>query len=193
MKKISILLLITIFCFSCTSVAFASEPASETEAQYTEMVNEAIEVLAERWNENYWESEYPDKEYLLDIRSTRVVCIRDRFDEEQNDTIAGVREELFGEVQYIIEFLLYTDTFSIGEIASGQNVGYYPNSMTDDNVIVYKDGSMECVSEYLQKYRARTFTVDFSTMIDQVIDLHEEFNQVIRFQNHKIFFEDARK
>ena len=157
------------------------------------MVNEAIEVLAERWDENYWESEYPDKEYLLDIRSTRVVCIRDSFDEEQNDTIAGVREELFGEVQCIIEFLLYTDYLSVGEIESGQNVGYYVNPMTDDNVIVYKDGSMECVSEYLQRYRSRTFTVDFSTVIDQVIDLHEEYNQVIRFQNHEIFFEDTRK
>ena len=189
MKKISILLLITIFCFSSTSAVFASEPAEKIDPQLTDMVNEAIEVLAERWDENYWESEYPDKEYLLDIRSTRVVCIRDSFDEEQNDIIAEVREELFGEVQCIIEFLLYTDFFSIGEFESGQNVGYYPNLMAYDNVVVYKDGSMECVSEYLQRYRSRTFTVDFSTVIDQVIDLHEEYNQVIHFQNHDIIYE----
>jgi len=182
MKKLSILLLITIFCFSCTSTAFASEPAPENDAQYTEMVNEAIEVLADRWNDEYWTEDYPEREYILDIRSTRIIRIRENLTEEQNEILNGAK--------YIIDFLLYDDYLNYGDIPSGQGIGYYTQSGVNNNVVVLADGSMVCMSKVLDMYRARFFEIDFRPIIEQVIDLHEQYNQVIRFQNHEIFFEE---
>ena len=143
------------------------------------LVNEAIGVLAENSADYWWDSNNPDKEYTLDIRSTRIICIRDDFDEAQEESLLSVQEELFGNVRYIIEFYVYSDLLD--------STYSYP---TTTDVIIYDDGNMEWSSKgYLQKYVSRTFSNDFSAIIDQVIDLHEEYNQVIHFQNHEIFFE----
>ena len=88
--------------------------------------------------------------------------------------------------QYVIEFLLYTDYMSVGERADGHNAGYYDNIGMYDNVIVYRDGRMECLSHVLSDYRSRTYELDYSTFIEQVIDLHEQYNQVIQFKNHQV-------
>ena len=114
MKKI--IFVLAAFCILMISItAFASDaqdPAAETEVtenagEYTEMVNDAIDVLAEAWNDIYSdESSYPNPEYLLDIRSTRIVCIKDTLDEK--------RAEYFGDIKYVIEFLLF-DEYIHGE------------------------------------------------------------------------------
>ena len=54
------------------------------------------------------------------------------------------------------------------------------------------DGSMVCMSKVLDMYRARFFEIDFRPIIEQVIDLHEQYNQVIRFQNPEIFIEEVQ-
>jgi len=148
------------------------------ETAYAELVDQAINVLAQKWNDIYWEEENPDEEYLLDIRGVRIVCIKDDLAEKQ--------AEFFDGVQYIVEFLLYTDYMSVGEIASGHNAGYYDNIGMYDNVVVYRDGRMECLSHVLSDYRSRTYELDYSTFIEQVIDLHEQYNQVIQFKNHQV-------
>ena len=151
---------------------------SGDETAYAELVDQAIDVLAQKWNDIYWEEENPDKEYLLDIRGVRIVCIK--------DDLAEKPAEFFDGVQYIVEFLLYTDYMSVGEIASGHNAGYYDNIGMYDNVVVYRDGRMECLSHVLSDYRSRTYELDYSTFIEQVIDLHEQYNQVIQFKNHQV-------
>ena len=151
---------------------------SGDETAYAELVDQAIDVLAQKWNDIYWEEENPDKEYLLDIRGVRIVCIK--------DDLAEKPAEFFDGVQYIVEFLLYTDYMSVGEIAGGHNAGYYDNIGMYDNVVVYRDGRMECLSHVLSDYRSRTYELDYSTFIEQVIDLHEQYNQVIQFKNHQV-------
>ena len=51
------------------------------------------------------------------------------------------------------------------------------------------DGSMVCMSKVIDKYWARFFEIDFRPIIEQVIDFHEQFNQVIHFKNHEVIFE----
>lgn len=147
-------------------------------AVYSELVDQAIQVLCDAWNDIYWEEDYPDKEYLLDIRSTRIICIKDTLEEKQ--------EEFFGDMEYVIEFLLYSDYMAAGENTSGLNVGYYDSIGMNDNVVVYKDGHMECQSRVLSNYRSRTYETDYSTFIDRVIDLHEQYNQEIHFKGHQV-------
>jgi len=183
MKKA--VLALTIICILLIPItAFASDAEdhntgmAETKytGEYEEMVEEAINVLAEAWNDIYSHEEfYPNPDYLLDIRNTRIVCIKDMLDEKQ--------AEYFGDVKYIIEFILFDEYIPTGVS------GYYGYSGMNDNVLVYKDGSMECTSRFLNGYRSRTFDVDFSTFIDQVIDLREEYNQVIRFRDHQVIKE----
>ena len=159
--------------------------ASVESAAYYGIAEDAIEVLAEKWNENYWNEDYPDKEYLLDIRSTRIICIKDK------DTLEGKAADYFGDVQYVVEFLMYDDYFSYGNISSGQNAGYYQNTGVDNHIVVYTDGSMECKTNFIRVYSSMTYNMDYSVFIDQVIDFHEHFNQRIHFRNHQIVFEDA--
>ena len=45
------------------------------------------------------------------------------------------------------------------------------------------------MGNYIDEYRGRTFSNDFSAFIDHEIDLHDEYNQVIYFQNHDIVYE----
>ena len=151
---------------------------------YYDIAEAALKVLAESWNDKYWDEGYSDKEHLLDIRSTRIICIKD--EDELEDTEA----DYFGDVQYIVEFLFYDDYMSYGDISGGQNAGYYQMTGIDNNVIVYDDGSMECSSNFIRVYVSRTYKLNYSDFIDQVIDLHERLNQLILFQNHEIRFED---
>ena len=155
--------------------------AEEQQSEYSEMVNEAIKVLADTWNDEYWNEDYPDKEYILDIRSTRIICIREDIEEELAKKIGGVR--------YIIEFLLYDDYLNYGEMPSGQGIGYYSQSGVNNNVVVLANGQMLCMSKVVDNFRNRTFISDFRPIIEQVIDLHEQFNQVIHFKNHEVIFE----
>ena len=187
MKKHFAALLILIVILAIVPYAVFALPADmddnaeEQQSEYTEMVNEAIKVLADTWNDEYWNEDYPEKEYILDIRSTRIICIREDLTEEQAEILNGAK--------YIVEFLLYDDYLSFGEIPSGQGMGYYTQSGVNNNVVVLADGSMVCMSKVIDKYRARFFESDFRPIIEQVIDLHEQFNQVIHFKNHEVIFE----
>ena len=187
MKKhfLAVLLFIAILAMVPSAVSASSTDtennAGEQQSEYTEMVNAAIKVLADTWNDEYWNEDYPERDYILDIRSTRIICIKDNLTEEQKEILAGAK--------YIIEFLLYDDYLNYGEIPSGQGIGYYTQSGVNNNVVVLEDGSMICMSKVIDKYRSRFFEADYRPIIEQVIDLHEQFNQVITFKNHEVIFE----
>ena len=46
------------------SPADTDADTEEQQAEYIEMVNEAISVLADTWNDAYWNEDYPEKEYI---------------------------------------------------------------------------------------------------------------------------------
>ena len=70
MKKYVAALLILIAILTIVPSAVFASPVdtdADTEgqqAEYIEMVNEAISVLADTWNDEYWTEDYPESRYL---------------------------------------------------------------------------------------------------------------------------------
>jgi len=121
-----------------------------------EMIEEAIELLAEHWDEIYVEDDLGDG--YFEIKNTRVIHIK------ENDI------EQFKNAKYIIEFDLYTDYMGTAPYYS--NVGMY------SNVVVNNDGSMEVATRVIDVYRSITFDTDYSDFIEEIIDYHGEYNCV---------------
>lgn len=187
MRKYSILFtMILVVSVLITNMVFAKEETEITTepdpAFLSVLVDAAVEVLAEKYNSYYWSARESDEEYRLDIRSTRVFCIKDKPGEVQEENAASVQEEFFGDIQYVVEFLAYSDS-------KPSNI--YSFSVTEC-VILYDNGTMEWGNDCFRIYRNRTFSSDFSTIIEQVIDFHEEYNQVICFQNNQIYYERTK-
>lgn len=121
------------------------------------MITEAISELKDHWKDVYEKSGDTADGYF-EIKNTRVVTIKN------NDL------EMFSDVQYIIEFELYTDYFG--------SAPYYEDAGVYDNVVVYKDGTMEVVSHLIVVYRSSTFEVDFSDFIQEIDDYNGYYNCV---------------
>ena len=157
---------------------YTAQPEETGSAWYDDMVDDAIDVMLDAWKDTYYEPDYPDKEYLLKILNTRIICIE--------DSLEGTQQQYFGDVAYIIEFMLLDDYMSQKEVGGGQNAGYYTYSGVNDNVTVFKDGRMECQSRALTRYRALTYDIDFGTLIEDIVDLDDAYNQVFRFKGHEV-------
>lgn len=132
----------------------------DTSTEIDELVTDATDVLIDKWKENYSTVEARDIDLYpyLEIKDTRVISIKD------NDV------ELFEDLEYVIEYSLYTNYF-----------GTYPyvfNVSADYTVVVYKDGEMEVVSNPFKDYSAQTFNWDYSDIIDEITDLNDTYNKV---------------
>ena len=159
-------------------IVFGEYPEGESDPAFlSALVQKAQEVLADYYKGYYWDDDNPDTENTLDIRNTRVICVKEDLDEVQEEYISSAQEEVFGDVRYVVEFLEYMDM-------PGSTISL-PGT---DSVVVYDDGTMRYIYSIFRTYASRVFSYDFSTIIDQVIDLHEEYNQVIRFQDHQIIY-----
>ncbi len=151
----------------CLLVAALLIPAGLCEAELDAAA--AVEVLKDYWrNEVYsFAEELPG---YLEIKNTRVVVIADEigiedaFEQEQ-------AEKCFGGVDYIVEFMLYADMLGAAP--------YYQNADSWNCVAVREDGSMEVLIENpFDAYRARTYSLDVSGIVADVIDLNQEYNAV---------------
>lgn len=104
----------------------------------------AIDALENQWD--YYQ-----------IKNTRVIDLK------ENDV------EMFDGIDYIVEFLLYTDYFGTAP--------YYSNAGIYDTVSVYTDGHAEINDRNLfDVYRSRAFVTDFSDIIEDVKDLGAAYN-----------------
>ena len=118
-----------------------------------DMIVEATIVL-----EKYWEKEYDktsvDTDGYFEIKNTRVVDIKDNdVDEFQN-------------VDYIIEFELYTDLYG--------SAPYYQDVNAYDTVVVYKDDG----SIYLNKHKCLNFV--YNPKINTKITTREDLEEAER-------------
>ena len=146
-KLLTVLLCITmVLCVTgCKRIGDPKDP----------IIKDAVKLLQEHWADDYSEIDFGDG--YFEIKSTRVITIK------ENDV------EMFKDVKYVIEFVLYTDYYG--------SAPYYMNSTgINDNVIVYNDGSMEVVSRYINTYRAHTYNSDFSDFIESIEDYNDAYN-----------------
>ena len=130
-------------------------------------VLDAIDVLKEFWTEKYSEDLYKENNCkgYFEIINTRLIEIKD------NDI------NMFKDVDYIVEFELFTDYYCNGL--------YYDNVSMYDTVIVYKDGTTKVDGSYINRYRSTTYSNDFSPFIESVENYGDKYNCVKKLTEEK--------
>ena len=120
-----------------------------------DMVIKATNVLKNHWEDLYDDSIVKTDGYF-EIKNTRVINIKENNTEE------------FENIDYIVEFVLYTDYFG--------SAPYYQNVGIDDTVVVHKDGTMEVQRNLINLYRSKYYSNDFSNFIKSIDDYGDKYN-----------------
>ena len=148
MKKICSFLLVLCLFFSLSACGIKDD----------DMVSKATNELKNHWEDLYDDSTVKTDGYF-EIKNTRVIEIK------KNDI------EEFEDVEYIVEFVLYTDYFGAAP--------YYSYAGISDSVIVYDNGDMEVAGiNLLREYSSKHYTYDYSDIIKTVNDYGDKFNCV---------------
>ena len=133
---------------------------SAAPAEVKNTVDSAISALTEQWEDIYDEADISDG--YLEIKNTRVIEINPNHG-----------EELFEDVAYVVEFLLFSDYYG-AEPYYHSNVGY-------DCVLVYEDGSCKVSgSNIFMVYTSRTYETDYSHLMEEIYDLSDSYNRVMK-------------
>lgn len=123
-----------------------------------------IDALKEAWTQEYT-SDWGSGDGYLQILHARAVHIR-----EDAGSVNEYALKTFGEIDVVYEFILLDNYFGTSP--------YYMCSHMLNNVVLYKDGTLEVLPRSIfNDYRARTYTVDFSGIIESIEDLGASCNQ----------------
>ena len=151
-----IAVIILVLCFTaCGKQDTESAGTNKEIPKHHEIVTEATAQLMEYWKQSYKESDI-EKDGYFEIKNTRVITIK------ENEI------ELFKDVAYIIEYELYTDYMG--------SAPYYENCGVNNNVVVYKNGTMDVVNNLILAYRNKTYQTDYSDFIEAIDDYHGQYN-----------------
>ena len=165
MANIKKLLLLTISLILIIVITGCS--GSKADKSSDERVTEAIETVSEFWDDYYEKNEFENK--YLKIINTRIVNIKNNFSDEV------IRDDLIEDIDYIVEFELLS-SYPYGATP------YYINTGTNNCVVVNKDGTVNVQKSPLFLYSARTFTTDFSQIIESIEDFDSQYDQTIKFE-----------
>ena len=147
MKKLFALLLIFVLMFSLAACG---------EGEKNEVAEKAIHELERVWKGVYQNTE---GDGYFEIKNTRIITIKE-------DTV-----EEFEGVDYIVEFVLFTDYFD--------SAPYYSSVGVRDSVILYDDGEIEvCETNPLRLYSSKHYTHDYSDIIEKIEDCGDKYNRV---------------
>ena len=155
MKKFLVLLLI--LCLLLCGCSSKSDDAPEIEKWQENYIKDATDALIKFWKAEYSDSNISDN--YLEIKNTRIITIKDN------------SNEYFSDIECIVEFVLFSNYIDTAP--------YYLNVGVYDSVIFYKDGTVEVSPNYFNLYRGRTFSSDFSDVIDTIYDFEHYFNRII--------------
>ena len=158
MKKVCVLLLaavIALLCASCSAKVNFKNAEKEPAENHDAVITKAIEELRDCWKEVYKESQVKTDGHF-EIKNTRMITVKD------NDL------EIFDDIEYIIEFELYTDYRG--------SAPYYENVGINNTVVVYKNGKMAVESDLIRAYRSKTYQTDYSDFIQAIDDYHGYYN-----------------
>lgn len=141
MKKI-ILQITTLLIMICVLVGCGAQNSGD--GKKDDRVEVAVEALNKQWDD-------------YQIKNTRIIDLK------ETDI------EMFEGIDYIVEFVLYTDYFG--------SAPYYNNAGIYDTVSVYADGHAEINKRNLfDVYRSNTYLTDFSDIIQEITDLGAAYN-----------------
>jgi hypothetical protein len=146
-------------------------PSALCENEQNEMIEAAIETLTEYWRAEVYSFAPEDSAGYLEIKNVRVVKISDA-PKAGIENAQEYADEIFGEIDCVVEFILYSDTLGIAP--------YYQNAGAWDCVVVREDGTMEVlVGNPFASYRSRTYSMDVSGIVENVMDFNQEYNAVM--------------
>ena len=102
------------------------------------LIKAAVQTLKSAWQKEYATC-YKDipGEYLVNIRDTRLIRIRDELEERE--------AKHFGDISCVIEFLLYDDYLG----GAGHRAGYHDVSRMFCSVAVHRNGVLEAEKVFL--------------------------------------------
>ena len=159
MRKVICCLLIATLLLHCVG-AFAAETVAD----------QAQQALLAFWTEEYKKDYYEGHTGHLEIKNTRVITIAQNVSSNYNEASDKKAQEYFGDVAYVVEFLILSDYLMTEPYYSF--VGIY------DHVIVHRDGTMEVSRNPFDLYRTRTYLTDFTGIIEEIDDLRDAYNGV---------------
>jgi len=174
-----IIALILMLMLACCGALAQTEDIQITPEQDA-IVRQAIEALKDHWTQDYQKNQ-PDVNGYLEIKNTRIFAIQDEPTGGALEAADKYALADFGEVEYIVEFMLLSDYFGTGP-------AYYVNACVNDHVIFYTDGTVKVSSNILNHFRAKTFSNDFSGIIEEVQDLGGAYNATYRLLNNPLGF-----
>lgn len=131
----------------------------EISAEHREYVEKAIEEMKKC--QKGLHVGMSEDELYLEIKNTRLITIKDNIDEDID------RSGIFKDVECVVEFMVINNSFDAAP--------YY--FQFTDSYAIYKDGSVKEHSAF-NLYRTRTYSTDFSGIIDEIYDLGDAFNGV---------------
>lgn len=148
-------LLLAIFLFSsCTQGESKSQ-------EYDGEVQTALAEIKKQWQNLY--DQIPDLEPYLEVKNTRLIFLR-----KDN-------EELLEDTHMIVEFILYSNYMG--------SAPYYDDAGQYNCVAFYEDGSMEVLrGNPFNEHRSRTYSSDFSGIIDSIEDCGSAYDQIIQME-----------
>lgn len=161
--------------FSPSTGGIAFEEASsadiKSQSKWDSLVQQAISALTSFWKEAYAKDQISENGYL-EIVNTRIISIKSPLQKDQNNTDASKQaaKQYFGDTAYIIEFVLYTDYFG--------SHPYYSLTELNNCVIVKKDGTYTVSRNPFDLYRSRTYSTDYSGIIEQIDELGGAYDAV---------------
>ena len=136
--------------------------AENANTMYSERIRPAIDTLTQHWKEVYADLDMTVDGYL-EIKNTRIIFWK------ENATTEYL-PDFCENVAYVVEFMLLSDYF-------GSSPHYFNHGIYDC-VVFLKDGSVDVpVRSIFDRYRGQTFSSDFTSFIDSIVDLGDAYNE----------------
>ena len=137
----------------------------ELTMQEDRLIERSIEVLKDYYKSEY-EKDYYSGEGYLEITHTQVIYIKDEIVADEEHAKAA---EFFDNVDAIVEFFVLDDRYGTAP--------YHAPGYCVMDVCRYRDGTLKVVTAGLiSRYRSRTYTTDFTPIIESISDRNYEFN-----------------
>ncbi len=131
----------------------------EISTEHREYVEKAIEEMKKC--QKGLHAGMSEDELYLEIKNTRLITIKDNIDEDKD--IYGI----FKDVECVVEFMVINNSYDAAP--------YYFHF--NDSYAIYKDGSVKAHNAF-NLYRNRTYSTNFSGIIDEIYDFGGAFDMV---------------
>lgn len=148
-------------CLLLSAGGCARQQQAEVPPQYDALVTLALQAMKDKWENDYYADFAPEEKYL-EVKNTRLFVIKD-----------GQGEPYFEDAAYVVEFVLFSNLM--------RSAPLYLDLNTGDSVVIKKDGTAEVGIDIVKVYMARTYSTDFSGIIEEIYDFQDRYDQVIRF------------